>query len=111
MAFKIWYYYFKYQVIFFGLSNTTATFKRYVNKILAKKLDIFIIVYLNNILIYTKNLGQSHIEDIYWVLNQLQKHFFFVNLKKYRFYQNEVYFLKYMVSSKKISIETKKSRL
>ena len=38
----------------FGLSNTPATFQGYVNKILAEKLDIFIIVYLDDILIYTK---------------------------------------------------------
>ena len=40
----------------FGLSNALATFQKYVNKILAEKLDIFIIVYLNNILIYNKDL-------------------------------------------------------
>ena len=39
----------------FGLSNTPATFKRYVNKILAEKLDIFVVIYLDNILIYTKD--------------------------------------------------------
>ena len=43
--------------MFFGFSNASAPFQSYVNMILAKKLDIFIIVYLNNILIYTKNPG------------------------------------------------------
>ena len=41
----------------FGLSNAPATFQGYVNKILAEKLDIFVIVYLNDILIYTKDPG------------------------------------------------------
>ena len=41
----------------FGLSNTPATFQRYVNKILAEKLDIFVIVYLHDILIYTEDLN------------------------------------------------------
>ena len=41
--------------MFFSLSNTSTTFKRYVNKILAEKLDIFVIVYLDYILIYIKN--------------------------------------------------------
>ena len=41
----------------FGLSNVTATFQEYINKILTEKLDIFIIVYLNYILIYIKDLG------------------------------------------------------
>ena len=43
--------------MFFGLSNTPTTFQKYINKILAEKLNIFIIVYLNNILIYIKDLG------------------------------------------------------
>ena len=51
--------------MFFGLSNAPAIFQGYINKILAEKLDIFIIVYLNDILIYTKNPGQPHIEAVY----------------------------------------------
>ena len=70
----------------FGLSNILATFQKYINKILAEKLDIFIIVYLDDILIYTKDLGQPHIKIIYWVLDQLWKYFLFINLKKCRFY-------------------------
>ena len=59
-AFQTRYEHFKYQVMFFGLFNALAIFQGYVNKILAQKLDVFVfvIVYLNNILIYTKNLGQ-----------------------------------------------------
>ena len=41
----------------FALSNALATFQGYVNKILAEKLDIFVIIYLNDILIYIKDLG------------------------------------------------------
>ena len=48
----------------FGLSNASATFQRYVNKILAEKLDIFVIVYLDDIPIYTKDPGQPHIEAV-----------------------------------------------
>lgn len=47
------YNHFKYQNIFFGLSNTLANFQNYINKILAKKLNIFDIIDKNNILIYT----------------------------------------------------------
>ena len=48
----------------FGFSNSLAIFQGYVNKILAEKLDIFVIIYLDNILIYTKNLGPSHIKAV-----------------------------------------------
>ena len=39
----------------FAFFNTPASFQGYINKILAKKLNIFVIVYLDNILIYTKD--------------------------------------------------------
>ena len=41
----------------FGLSNAPVNFQGYINKILAKKLNIFAIVYLNDIFNYTKDLG------------------------------------------------------
>ena len=53
----------------FGLSNAPAIFQRYVNKILAEQLDIFVNVYLDDILIYTKNPKQPHIEAIQWVID------------------------------------------
>ena len=59
-AVKTSYGHFKYQIMFFGLLNAPASFQDYINKNLAKKLDIFIIIYLNNILIYIKNERQGH---------------------------------------------------
>ena len=50
--------------MFFGLSNTLASFHGYINKILAKKLDIFLIIYLNDILIYTEDKGQSYVNIV-----------------------------------------------
>ena len=85
-AFKTRYGYFKYQVMPFRLTNILATFQSYINKILAEKLDIFVIVYLNNILIYTKSEGKEYIEAVQKVLEQLQKRLFYVNLKKCQFY-------------------------
>ena len=95
----------------FGLSNAPAIFQGYVNKILAEKLDIFVIVYLDDILIYTKDPGQPHVEAVRWVLDQLRKHSLFANLKKCRFHQDEVRFLGYVVSSKGISMEAKRIKV
>ena len=58
----------------FGLSNTLATFQGYVNKILAEKLDIFVFVYLDEILIYTKDPGQPYVEAVRLVLDKLGKY-------------------------------------
>ena len=104
-TFQTRYGHFKYQVMPFSLSNAPATFQGYVNKILAKKLDIFVIVYRDDILIYTEDPGQPHIEVIDWVLDQLWKYSFFTNLKKCCFYQNKICFLGYVISFKGISME------
>ena len=85
-AFRTRYGHFEYQVMPFGLSNAPAIFQGYVNKILAEKLDIFVIVYLDDILIYTKNPGQPHAKAMHWLLDQLQKYFLFANLKKCHFH-------------------------
>ena len=45
----------------FGLTNAPATFQGYINKILAEKLDVFVIVYLDDILIYTNDESKGHV--------------------------------------------------
>ena len=92
----------------FSLSNIPASFQGYVNKTLAEKLEVFVIVYLDDILIYTKDASQSHVQVVRWVLGKLRKHILFANLKKCHFYQKEVCFLGYVVSSQKIHMEEKK---
>ena len=69
IVFRTCYGHFEYQVIHFGLYNAWAIFQEYINKILAEKSDIFIIVYLDDILIYTEDPGQPYVKAIRWVLN------------------------------------------
>ena len=104
-VFRTWYDHFEYQVIPFGLSNAPATFQNHVNKILAEKLNAFVIVCLDNILIYTEDPGQLHIEVVRWVLENLRKHGLFANLKKCRFYQDKVRFLGYVLSAQEVQME------
>lgn len=52
----------------FGFFNAPACFQGYMNKILAEKLDVFVMVYLDDILIYTKDPGWQHIVAVQWVL-------------------------------------------
>ncbi len=67
-AFCTKYGHFKYRVMPFGLSNALTSFQGYINKIFAEKLDIVVLIYLDNLLIYTKDPGQPHIEEVRWVL-------------------------------------------
>ena len=89
----------------FELSNASASFQGYINKILAKKLDIFVIVYLNDILIYTKDSGQGYIEAVKWVLDVIRRNRLFANLKKCQFHKDEVCFLGYIVSAQGVRME------
>ena len=50
--------------MFFGLSNGLPNFQDYINKILAEKLDIFVIIYLDDIFIYTKDLDQPLVNAV-----------------------------------------------
>ena len=104
-AFRTRYGHFEYQVMPFGLSNAPASFQGYINKILAEKLDIFVIVYLDDILIYIEDQERGHVEVVRWVLDILRKNGLFANLKKCRFHKDEVRFLGYVVSSQGIRME------
>ena len=110
-AFRTRYGHFEYQVMPFGLSNALASFQGYINKILAEKLDIFVIVYLDDIFIYTEDQGKGHVEAMRLVLDLLRKNGLFANLKKCWFHKNEVRFLRYVVSSQGIRMKDERIKV
>ena len=74
----------------FSLTNISVSFQRYINKIFTEKLDIFVIIYLDDILIYTKDDGDGQVLAVRWVLEQLRKFLLYANLKKCWFHQDKV---------------------
>ena len=95
-------------MILFGLTNAPASYQRYINKIFAEKLDIFVIVYPDDTLIKSDDNGDSHVTAVRWMLEQGRKFLLFNNLKQCRFHQEELCFLSCVVSLKGIRIENKK---
>ena len=69
----------------FRFTNTLVIFQRKINHILGEYLDDFIMVYLDNIIIYL-NSKKEYKEYIEWVLNRLYKKNMPVIIKKYKFY-------------------------
>ena len=92
----------------FDLTNAPVSFQRYINKILTEKLGIFVMVYLDDILIYNDDDGDGHVAVVQLVPKQLRKFLLFANLKKCQFHQKEVWFLHYVVSLKGIYMEDQK---
>ena len=83
-AFHTHYSHFKYMIILFELINTSATFQTYINEVLVKLIDIFYVIYLNNILIYSEILKQYY-KHVKKVLEKLWKFQLYISLKKYEF--------------------------
>ena len=75
---------------------------------MAENLDIFVIISLDNIFIYTKDVGQAHVNTVWWVFEELEKHDLFVNFKKCWFYKDKFRFLGHVMSVHKVRIKNEK---
>ena len=87
----------------FGLSNAPSTFQAHVNRCFRDMIDIFVQIYLDDFLIYSRTL-QEHIVHVRSVLQRVIDSRLGVNLKKCVFHAESVNFLGYKVSSKGISM-------
>ena len=96
-AFHIYYSHFKYIIMLFELVNASAMFQTYINWVLVRLIDIFCVIYLNNILIYSEILNQYY-KHIKKVLERLWKFQLYVSLKKCEFSTQKVKFLKFVMS-------------
>ena len=106
-AFRTRYSLFEYQVMPFGLTNALATYMRLVHQILRKFLDVFVITYLDNILIYSRD-EQEYIRYVQAVLKALASADLRLKPEKCEFHVQKTVFLGYVVSSEGILIDSKK---
>jgi len=106
-AFHTQYGLYEYKVMPFGLVNALATFQTMMNKILTEFLDHRVVVYLDDILIYSENMD-DHIKLIQRVLDRLEQHDLAVLLKKLVFHQEEVEFLGYIVKTSGVTMSDRK---
>ena len=107
IVFRIRYRHYKYTIILFRLTNTLATFQILINNILYKYLDIFVIAYLDNILIYLEN-PKDYIKYIQTILEYFKKAKLRLRLEKCEFYKEEVNFLRFIVNTKGVKINKDK---
>jgi len=106
-AFRTQYGQYEYKVISCGLVNAPATFQTMMNKILREFLHHGVVVYLDDILIYSENMD-DHIRLVQKVLDRLEQHGLAVSLKKSVFHQEEVEFLGYIVKTSGVTMSDRK---
>jgi len=96
-AFCMRYGSYKWLVMPFSLTNAPAAFQCFVNTIFADMLDVCIVMYLNDILIYSEDM-ESHQQHIWEVLHQLRLHGLFAKPEKCEFHLDSVEYLGYRLS-------------
>ncbi|CAI7741815.1 unnamed protein product [Closterium sp. NIES-54] len=106
-AFRTRYGSYKYMVMPFGLCNAPATFQAEMNHILRPLLDECVVVYVDDILIYSKNM-KEHMEHLRKVFKILRKNKFYVKLSKSDFASKKVQFLEHMVSAEGVHVDPRK---
>ncbi|XP_016185098.1 uncharacterized protein LOC107626712 [Arachis ipaensis] len=95
------------QVMSFGLTNAPAVFMDYMNRIFWPYLDKFVIVFIDDILIYSKT-GEEHANHLRTVPQILKDSKLYAKLFKCEFWKNKVKFLSHVVSKQGIAMDPAK---
>jgi hypothetical protein len=109
-AFRTRYGSFEWLVMPFGLSNAPAAFQRFMNDIFGDLLDNCVLVYLDDILIYSDNMDE-HREHVREVLRRLRKHGLYARGDKCEFHQDEVEYLGYIMNQEGIKMSEDKVKV
>ena len=91
-----------------GLTNALATCQQLVNNVLRDLLDITVIVYVDDILIFTRGSREQHTKDVQAVLERLSIVDFKTVPEKCKFYRKEIEFLGFIISTTGIKMDLKK---
>jgi hypothetical protein len=94
-------------VVPFGLSNAPTVFMCLMNGVFREYLDKFVIVFLDDILIYSKT-KEEHEKHLRMVLQVLREHQLYAKLSKCSFYQRKIHYLGHIISEEGIVVDPEK---
>lgn len=106
-AFRTRYGHYEFLVLPFGLTNAPATFMHMMQLIFKDQLDDFVIIFLDDILIFSKN-KEDHIKHVTKVLTLLRENKLYAKQSKCEFFKTEISFLGHVINERGISMETSK---
>ncbi|GJR03372.1 putative reverse transcriptase domain-containing protein [Tanacetum coccineum] len=106
-TFRTCYGHYEFQVMPFGLTNAPAVFMDLMNRVCKPYLDKFVIVFIDDILIYSKN-KQEHEEHLKLILELLKKEELYAKFSKYEFWIPKVQFLGHVIDSEGIHVDPAK---
>ena len=94
----------------FDLINASTTFQVYINKILTDLIDVFCVIYLDDILIYFDDRN-THVKHVWQILKSLQQHNLYAKLSKCDFFVKEVEYLDFIINRDDIAINIRQMNI
>jgi hypothetical protein len=106
-AFRIRYGHYEYVIMPFGFANAPATFQIYINKALIGLVDVCYVIYLDDILIYSKD-KREHERHVRVIFKRLKRYKLYAKRSKYIFHIIFIEFLNFIISIKGVLIDLSK---
>ena len=106
-AFRTRYGHYEFLVLPFGLTNAPAYFMDLMNRIFHPYLDKFVVVFIDDILVYSKS-KEEHAEHLRIVLSTLMRHKLYAKFKKCDFWMEKVHFLGHVITKEGIFVDPAK---
>ena len=103
-AFTTRYGLYEYLVMSFGLTNAPAHFMYLMNYVFMPELDKFVVVFIDDILIYSKT-KKEHAEHLRIVLTRLREHQLYAKFSKCEFWLDKVHFLGHVLSAEGVAVD------